>query len=92
MSQMQRKTFHFILYLLLERIEMPEAKRGTKQWVGFVLFKLNDQYEIKYSAHLRRTILLIYFPVTPVKEEIAVHHCDSRIYKYCQRQTFVCES
>jgi hypothetical protein len=83
MSQIQRKAFHFILYLLLE------TKCTKRKGDGLTSCTLNEQYEIQCSAYFAKKE---FTGKTTVGYRRNWFRCNSKIYKYFRRQTFVCES
>jgi hypothetical protein len=52
MSQIQRKAFHFILYLLLE------TRCTKRKGDGLTSCTLNEQYEIQCSAYFAKSLLV----------------------------------
>ena len=79
----QRKAFHFILYLLLE------TRCTKRKGDGLTSCTLNEQYEIQCSAYFAKKE---FTGKTTVSYRRNWFRCNSKIYKYCRRQTFVCES
>ena len=86
MLQIQRKAFHFILYLLLES---RCTKRKGDGLTNLTSCTLNEQYAIQCSAYFAKKE---FTGKTTVSYRRNWFRCNSKIYKYCRRQTFVCES